>query len=65
MQIPKSLQYVSDYIGDDATNRLLMQFSGMRVYAPTVNRLKPKHKLVLILGFEPASKLAWLIGGDY
>jgi len=56
MKIPKSLEWISLAIGADATNRLLLQYSGRRVFFPSAKNLKRDHQLVSILGWDIAYK---------
>jgi hypothetical protein len=64
MTIPKSLKWIADHIGDDAVNRILLQFSGERLYIPSARHLDEDHRLVGILGWDIAVKLCQLVQID-
>lgn len=50
-------------IGAEPTRSLVAAFGGTRLYIPTVNRLRPGHKLVGVVGWEAAELLCREYGG--
>lgn len=56
--IPNSLKWLSDLVGEDLVNDLLIHFSGQRFYVPAAKHLTHDHKLVPALGFDRAYQIA-------
>ncbi|MEO5332140.1 MAG: hypothetical protein H7839_08965 [Magnetococcus sp. YQC-5] len=60
--LPASLQEIADVIGREGALKLVKELGGTRVFVG--RRMKPNHKLAILLGHGPALKLSQMFGGE-
>jgi len=63
--LPIGLVSIAELVGVDVARKLLEKFSGIAIYIPKKENLKPAHKLVEAVGMEAATKLSLKMAGEH
>lgn len=56
--LPASLQVIAELIGLPDLLKVVQAWPGVRIFVPSVAKLKPDHPLVNVVGIESAKKIA-------